>query len=72
MTYQITIEHHSIARARCIEFAGPLAEAKRLAEREFGAEQRDYLITIREADGPHWGSLVASRPVGGRKWTDRQ
>lgn len=64
-----TIRHHSISRARQIEIAGTLTQAKAAASREFGQEQRDYEIAIYEDLGARMPELVATKRVGGRKWT---
>lgn len=70
-TYLATIRHHSISRARQIEIAGSLSDAKRAAAKEFGEEQRDYEIAILATDHPSGPYVVSSRRVGGHKWNDR-
>lgn len=65
-TYTATIAHHSISRARVITIDGSLTQAKRTATKEFGAEQRDYNIVIRDARG----ETVAARRVGDARWPD--
>jgi len=63
--YTITLVHPSIARARVITVDAHLAQAKRAATKEFGAEQQDYRIVIANVHG----DLVASRRVGDRRWS---
>ncbi len=67
--YIATIRHHSIRSAREIEINGTLDDAKREAAKEFGGEQRDYDIVIAEMSEGYPPYVVASRKVGGRKWT---
>ena len=69
--YIATIRHHSISRAREIMISGSLTQAKRAASREFGAEQRDYYISIYEPVGHGMHELVSRKLVGTRKWQDR-
>ena len=67
--YIATIRHHSIASARQIEIDGSLAQAKRAATREFGAEQRDYTIVVGQHHDDGQIEIVASRRVGDRAWS---
>ena len=69
-TYQATIRHSSIARARVIDCGSDLNKAKTLATEEFGDGFRDHVIVIMEADGPHWGAIVSSRVIGRKHWQD--
>lgn len=66
--YIATIRHHSIASARHIEVEGSLAQAKRAATREFGAEQRDYTIVVGQRHDDGQVEIVSSRRVGDRAW----
>jgi hypothetical protein len=64
-TYTAAIAHHSISRARVITIDGTLTKAKRAATKEFGAEQRDYHIVIRNMHG----ETAAVRRVGDARWS---
>lgn len=64
-TYTATIAHHSIRSARFITVEGTLTQAKRAATKEFGAEQQDYRIVIRNVHG----EIAAARRVGDARWS---
>ena len=66
MTHQATIKHNSIAQARVIDCSDNLTQAKRQASAEFGLEQQDYLIVIRDERG----EIVASRRAGDKVWSN--
>ncbi len=66
--YIATIRHHSISSARHIEIDGTLAQAKRAASREFGAEQRDYTIIIGQDRGDGDVQIVSSRRIADARW----
>lgn len=65
-TYNATIRHNSIASARTISVTGTLAQAKRKATAEFGADNQDYMIVIYSGD-----EMVSSRRLSEKRWTDR-
>ena len=67
-TYIATIRHHSIAAARSIEISGSLTQAKRAATKEFGQEQRDYIIVIGQKHLGGQVEIVSSRRVGDKTW----
>lgn len=65
-TYDATIRHHSIARARTISVTGTLTQAKRKATAEFGADYQDYEIVIFRGD-----EVISSRRLSDKRWADR-
>lgn len=65
--YTATITHHSIATARQEQVGDTLDTAKRNATRQFGGEQRDFTIIIRDSSLPEYPSnIVACRKVSGQ------
>ena len=67
-TYIATIRHHSITTARQMEISGSLTQAKRAATKEFGQEQRDYIIVIGQKHLGGQVEIVSSRRVGDKTW----
>ena len=67
-TYITTIRHHSLSAARNVEINGSLAQAKRAATKEFGQEQRDYIIVIGQKHLGGQVEIVSSRRVGDKTW----
>lgn len=61
--YYATISHHSISRAREVDVGNDLAEAKRLADDEFGGDFNDYMLNIydRQSRGQDKDYPVAAR-----------
>ena len=68
-TYITTIRHHSLSAARNVKINGSLTQAKRAATREFGQEQRDYIIVIGQKHLDGSVDIVSSRRVGDKAWT---
>ena len=64
--FTATIRHHSIKRVRSIDVGNNLNVAKRLATREFRADNQDYHIVILDDAG----QLVSGRRIADEKWQD--